>query len=117
MIDERAFELGRLIGQSEEYKALRRAHERVKETPELQERMNRLQEAATTIEGEAAEGREPGAEMVSMYNTLLSEIQGDSQYQSVMAAQSNFDKLMVKVNEKILDGIRKGAASPIITLG
>jgi hypothetical protein len=35
----------------------------------------------------------------------------------MVAAQANFDKLMVRVNEYILDGIRKGAASPIITLG
>ena len=34
-----------------------------------------------------------------------------------MVAQENFDKLMARVNEWILDGIRRGAASPIITLG
>lgn len=117
MINERAQELGRLIGQSDEYKALRRAHERVRDVPELQEKMQRLQNAAQTIEAEAAEGREPSEETVSSYNTLLGEIQSDSQYQGVVAAQANFDKLMVKVNEQILDGIRKGAASPIITLG
>ena len=38
-------------------------------------------------------------------------------YQRVVAAQENFDKSMVRVNDCILDGIQKGAASPIITLG
>jgi hypothetical protein len=33
-----------------------------------------------------------------------------------VAAQSNFDKLMVRVNEQIMEGIRRGSASPIITL-
>jgi hypothetical protein len=34
-----------------------------------------------------------------------------------VAAQDNFDKLMMRVNNWILDGIKRGAASPIITLG
>jgi hypothetical protein len=34
----------------------------------------------------------------------------------VVAAQENFDKTMMRVNEWILDGIQKGSASPIITL-
>ena len=31
--------------------------------------------------------------------------------------QENFDKTMGRVNDWILEGIEKGAASPIITLG
>jgi len=38
-------------------------------------------------------------------------------YQRAIAAQDNFDKLMLRVNEWISEGIRKGAASSIITLG
>jgi hypothetical protein len=33
-----------------------------------------------------------------------------------VAAQDNFDKLMLRVNEWISEGIRKGASSGIITL-
>jgi hypothetical protein len=33
-----------------------------------------------------------------------------------VAAQANFEKLMARVNERIYEGIQKGAASPIITL-
>jgi hypothetical protein len=54
--------------------------------------------------------------LVGEYNNLLSTIQADSRYQAVVAAQANFDKLMLRVNEQILEGIKKGAASPIITL-
>ena len=40
-----------------------------------------------------------------------------STYQRVLVANENFDKVMVQVNQWILDGIKKGAASSIITLG
>jgi hypothetical protein len=33
-----------------------------------------------------------------------------------VAAQANFEKLMARINERIYDGIKKGAASPIIQL-
>lgn len=117
MIAERAQELGRLIGQSDEYKALRRANEQIKDAADVREKMERLQALAVELEELAAGGGEPPAERVSEYNALLSEIQGRSDYQAVVAAQANFDKLMLRVNEQILEGIKKGAASPIITLG
>ena len=37
--------------------------------------------------------------------------------QRAVSAQENFDKLMLRVNQWIMDGMKKGAASPIITLG
>lgn len=116
MIEEKAVDLGRLIGQTEEYKALRRAHEQVKDQQALQDRMSRLHAIATELEGSASQGREPPEDLVKEYDGLLSTIQADPQYQAVIAAQSNFDKLMVRVNEQIMDGIRKGSASGIITL-
>jgi len=44
-------------------------------------------------------------------------VQGQSVYQRLVVAQENFDKTMSKVNDWIVDGIERGAASPIITLG
>ena len=38
-------------------------------------------------------------------------------YQRALVAQANFDKLMMQVNNWIAEGIKSGAASPIITLG
>jgi hypothetical protein len=35
----------------------------------------------------------------------------------MVAAQSNFEKVMAKINQRIYEGMKKGAASPIITLG
>lgn len=116
MIAERAIDLGRLIGQSDEYKALRRAHERVKDERELQEQMSHLHALAEQLERAAMSEQDPPETAVNEYNALLSVIQADPRYQSVVAAQSNFDKLMLRVNEQILEGIKRGAASPIITL-
>ena len=51
------------------------------------------------------------------FNDLLGQIQGKTVYQRAVSAQENFDKIMLRVNNWILDGIRKGATSSIITLG
>jgi hypothetical protein len=55
--------------------------------------------------------------MEQKLDELLGQVQGNRVYQSVAVSQENFDKLMMRVNEWILDGIRKGAQSSIITLG
>jgi hypothetical protein len=62
-------------------------------------------------------GEQPTEAMEQQLDELLLKVQGSPVYQAVMVAQENFDKLMQRVNEWILDGIRKGAASSIITLG
>ncbi len=117
MIVDRARELGRLIGQSDEYSALKRAQARIAEAGELKDRLERLRRLADTLERGAAEGQSPNEADVTAYDDLLSTIQGDPLYQTVVSAQTNFDKLMVRVNEQILDGIQKGSTSSIITLG
>jgi hypothetical protein len=48
---------------------------------------------------------------------LLTQIQGRATYQRLLVAQENFDKIMGRVNDWILEGIEKGATSSIITLG
>jgi hypothetical protein len=55
--------------------------------------------------------------MERQLDSLLSQIQVTPTYQRLVVAQENFDKVMSRVNEWILQGIEKGAASPIITLG
>jgi cell fate (sporulation/competence/biofilm development) regulator YlbF (YheA/YmcA/DUF963 family) len=117
VIQQKAEDLGRQIGQSEEYKALKRAQERLQEARELEAQLKRLQEMAHRLDQALDRGEAPSEEDRGAYDQLLGQIQGDSVYQGLVAAQANFDKLMVRVNEQILDGMRKGAASPIITLG
>lgn len=116
MIDVKAQDLGRLLGQSDEYKALERAREGIEEAKELSGRLNELQTLAESLERNAREGQEPTQAEAGEYERLLSEIQSDSRYQRLVAAQANFDKLMLRVNKHIMEGLQKGAASPIITL-
>ena len=117
MIDEKALELGRLLGQSEEYKALRRSSERLREDAEVQRQLADVERLAQAIEQTSQQGKEPSREQVEQYDRALQSVQGSPVYQHVVAAQANFEKLMAKVNERIFDGMKKGAASPIITLG
>jgi cell fate (sporulation/competence/biofilm development) regulator YlbF (YheA/YmcA/DUF963 family) len=117
MIEDRAKELGRLIGQSTEYKEVKRASDALnedKETVTLLQRMDQLRvEAQRMIQ----RGERPTQEMEQELDRLLLQVQGRSSYQRLLVAQENFDKTMARVNDWILDGIEKGAASPIITLG
>ena len=61
-------------------------------------------------------GGNPTDEMERELDELLSKVQVNPAYQRALVAQSNFDKLMMQVNNWIAEGIKSGAASPIITL-
>jgi len=47
---------------------------------------------------------------------LLTKVQSNPVYQRAIVAQENFDKTMYQVNNWIMDGMKKGATSSIITL-
>ena len=117
MIDEKAQELGRLLGQSDEYKTLLRASDRMKEDATCKQLLADVERIAQEIERASQEGREPAKEQVERYDRALQSVQANSVYQQVVAAQANFEKMMAKVNARIYDGMKQGSASPIITLG
>jgi cell fate (sporulation/competence/biofilm development) regulator YlbF (YheA/YmcA/DUF963 family) len=117
MIEDKAKDLGRLIGQSGEYKEVKRASDTLnddKDTVGLLQKMEQLRVNAARM---LQRGERPSEEMERELDGLLSQIQGRTAYQRLLVAQENFDKVMGRVNDWILDGIEKGAASPIITLG
>lgn len=116
MIEDKARDLGRNIGQSPEYQALKRANQAMgddRETVELLQQMEQLRRDAAHM---LQQQQQPTEEMERQLDDLLGQIQGKMSYQRLVAAQENFDKLMGRVNEWILDGMEKGSASPIITL-
>jgi cell fate (sporulation/competence/biofilm development) regulator YlbF (YheA/YmcA/DUF963 family) len=117
VIDQKAQELGRLLGQSEEYKALLRASDRMKEDATCRGLLADVERIAGTIEKASQDGKEPTKEQVEQYDRALQSVQGNPVYQQVVAAQANFEKMMAKVNARIYEGMKQGAASPIITLG
>jgi cell fate (sporulation/competence/biofilm development) regulator YlbF (YheA/YmcA/DUF963 family) len=117
MIGERALELGRLVGQSEEYQGLKRANDRMMAEQELRDALERLRSMQMSLAEQADRGEAPRPEQQAELDQLVGRVQAHAAYQGVVAAQSNFDKLMYKVNEQILEGMKKGADSRIISLG
>jgi len=116
MVEDKAKELGRLIGQSSEYQGLKRASEALNEDKEsvtLLQDMEKLRGEAQQL---IQRGESPSLEMEQKLDGLLEKIQTQPAYQRAVSAQENFDKLMLRVNQWIMDGMKKGAASPIITL-
>ena len=116
MLEEKAMELGRMIGQSPEYQALKRSSEAMnadREAVALLQEMEKLRGDAQQL---IQRGENPTPEMEQKLDSMLEKIQAQSVYQRAVAAQENFDKLMLRVNQWIMDGMKKGAASPIITL-
>jgi cell fate (sporulation/competence/biofilm development) regulator YlbF (YheA/YmcA/DUF963 family) len=116
MIEEKAKELGRLIGQSNEYKAVKRSSDTLNEDKETVALLQKMEELRMNAQRMMQKGERPTEEMERELDTLLGQIQVRPTYQRLLVAQENFDKIMSKVNDWILEGIEKGAASPIITL-
>jgi cell fate (sporulation/competence/biofilm development) regulator YlbF (YheA/YmcA/DUF963 family) len=117
MIEEKARELGRLIGQSPEYQAVKATSEALNADGEAIKRLRRMEELRVEAHRMIERGESPSPEMEKELDTLLSGVQSNLTYQRAVSAQENFDKTMLRVNEWILDGIKRGAESRIITLG
>ena len=117
MIEDKAKELGRLIGQSAEYKAVKRANEALGEDKAAVALLQKMEQLRLTAQAMIQRGERPSEEMEKELDGLLGQVQGQSVYQRLVSAQENFDKTMARVNDWIVDGIEKGAQSSIITLG
>ena len=117
MIHEKAAELGRLIGQSADYKEIQSAREALDGVSEIRAQMQRLEILSDRLEQSGSDGKDAPNEISEEYERLYSSIQAHPSYQKLVAAQANFDKLMLGVNEHIMEGMKKGAESRIITLG
>ena len=116
MLEEKAKDLGRLIGQSPEYQTLRRSSELLNEDKEAVALLQQMEKLRGEAQRLIQNGENPTPEMEQQLDSMLEKIQSQAAYQRAVAAQENFDKLMLRVNQWIMDGMKKGAASPIITL-
>jgi cell fate (sporulation/competence/biofilm development) regulator YlbF (YheA/YmcA/DUF963 family) len=117
MIDDKARELGRLIGQSTEYQAVKRSSDALNEDKDTVGLLEKMEQLRMNAQRMMQKGERPTEEMEGELDTLLGRVQTRASYQRLLVAQENFDKVMSRVNDVILEGIEKGAASPIITLG
>ena len=111
---ERATEVGRLVSQLPEFRRLKQAHQDIGEDREATERINQMRQLQTEMLQEMERGEEPSEEKREELETLSQELQGSSRYQALVAAQTNFDKVMEKVQESIGAGIRAGEESRIV---
>lgn len=113
-IQEMAESLGRALGRTSEYRTLARAIESADNDREIVALTNEVQGLQEVLRAAAQQGDElPRAEMERV-EAAMAKLQASSVYQSVVAAQANFDRIMHRVDASIQEGMRKGAASPII---
>ncbi len=117
MLNHQAVELGRLIGQSAEYQAVKRANEALNEDKGVMTALQRMEQLRVQAQEMMQSGQQPTPEMETELDQLLQVVQANMLYQRFIAANENFDKVMMQVNQWMLDGIKKGATSSIITLG
>lgn len=116
MIEDKAKDLGRQIGQTPEYKEVKRASDALNEDRDTVTLLQRMDQLRLDAQRMMAGGQRPTDEMERELDALLGQVQARPAYQRLLVAQENFDKIMGRVNDWILEGIEKGAASPIITL-
>ena len=116
MIPEKAKELGRLIGQSDEYRALRRSEAALREDEDTVALLDSIQTMTTEFDKTMAGGQQPDAEMMAKYQEAVQGLEASAVGQAYVVARTNFDKLMAQVNQNISEGIESGATSNIITL-
>jgi cell fate (sporulation/competence/biofilm development) regulator YlbF (YheA/YmcA/DUF963 family) len=117
MIEDKAKDLGRLIGQSPEYQAVRRASDALNDDADTVKLLREMEQLRVDAQRMMQGGEHPTPEMEKRLDELLGQVQTRGTYQRVLVAQENFDKIMGRVNDWILEGIDKGASSSIITLG
>ncbi len=113
-IEEMAGSLGRALGRTPEYRTLARALESADDDRDIVALRNEVRELERRLQEAIAAGKEPDRETMAQFEAAVGRLQASSVYQSVVAAQSNFDRIMHRVDAEIHKGMREGAASRII---
>jgi cell fate (sporulation/competence/biofilm development) regulator YlbF (YheA/YmcA/DUF963 family) len=106
--------LGQSLARTDEYQALRKAIVASGDDRELSELQTEIQALEQKMKTRLQAGEEPTEEQGRAYEEFFSKLQANSSYQRLVAAQTNFDKIVSRVNETIHQGIQKGAESRII---
>ena len=114
MIWEKAREVGRLVAQSDEYKAFKRANTQMADDRDLVTRLNRLNELQESFQRALQQGNEPPLEEQEEFERLATGVQSSAVYQGYASAQANFDRLMMRIQEEIAKGVEAGEQSRII---
>ena len=113
-IEEMARDLGQALGRTEEYQALRKAASGVEEDRDLIGLKNELERLEAEIVTLLRDGKEPDPGTSERYDTLAQSLQVRPAYQRLVASQTNFDKVLQRVNDTIAQGIQDASQSRII---
>ena len=113
-IMEMAKDLGQALGRTDEYQALNRAATAVNDDRDLTALQTELQKLESDMVSDLQRGKEPEEASRERYEELARDLQARPEFQRLIAAQTNFDKLLQKVNETISQGIQEGARGRII---
>src|SRR5512141_601314 len=116
MLEDKARELGRVIGQSPEYQAVKRSSDALNGDRDAVTIFQQMEKIRMDAQQMIQRGEQPTPEVEQQLDELLSKVQTNSVYQRAISAQENFDKVMYQVNNWIMEGMKKGATSSIITL-
>jgi len=116
MLEDKARELGRVIGQSSEYQAVKRSSDALNGDRDAVTLLQQMEKIRTDAQQMIQRGEQPTQEMEEELDQLLTKVQSNPVYQRAISAQENFDKIMYQVNNWIMEGMKKGATSSIITL-
>ena len=111
---EMAKDLGRALAQTEEYQVLKRTVAGTADDRELAGLRTELEGLEGGIEAALRNGSEPAEELKTGYEEAVGRLQTNAAYQRLVSAQANFDKVLLKVNNTIQEGIAEGAESRII---
>lgn len=114
---EKARDVGRLVSQSEEYKAFKRANERLADDRDTVALINRLGELQDGITRQLQQGQEPTEADREEFERVAGVVQVSATYQGFEAARADFDRMMARIDEEIAKGIEAGEKSRIILTG
>ncbi len=111
---EMAKDMGRALARTDEYQILKVVVASTDDDREMAELRTELESLERRIEKALQAGSEPDDELKSSYEDAVGRLQASSTYQQLVSAQANFDKILLKVNQTIQEGIVEGAESRII---
>ncbi len=106
--------LGNALARTDEYQVLRRAGLAADDDREIAQHRSELERLEAAITTALRAGQDPDEETARAYEAAVSTLQTNSTYQRLVAAQTNFDKVVQRVNETIAKGLNEGAESRII---
>lgn len=113
-IHDLALSLGKALGKTHEYRTLAKANETADEDREIVAFKNQARRLEQSFQSAIERGEEPTDADLAEYEVVAGKLQASSVYQSLVAAQANFERVMAKVDASIQEGMREGASSRII---